>query len=275
MQSMARGLTSSFDFRWNARNNTSAWFGYSDDHVSGVVPTTSRGHIESVTHAWDFQRTLSLRLEYQYSDQTMEVPLQPEQPVDSHNARVALDWRKRLSRTRTVSFGGGPGVMRVRSVSSSEAGPLDYLTPSMTAQARLDLGRTWSVSANADRAVTVLDGVTQQSFLTDVGSLWLGGDIGESWVVALSGSFSRGAPHEGEIGSFEAWTGRAQLQFAVASCCAVVGTYSYYSHLMRDVSSVAPGFPSRVENKAVRVGMTFWLPLYGRFGAGRLQTGRN
>jgi hypothetical protein len=166
--------------------------------------------------------------------------------------------------------------MRVQTISAAQDGPLEYLAPSGSLQARVDLGRTWSLSADAHRDVTVLDGVTLQSFLTDVGSLWLGGGIGESWQVVLTGSFSRGAPHEGEIGSFESATGRAQLQYAFTSCCAVVGTYSYYSHLMRDVSSLAPGFPNRAENNAVRVGMTFWLPLYGRFaGTGRFQTGRN
>ena len=167
--------------------------------------------------------------------------------------------------------------MRVRAVSAiEEDGRLDYLAPSVFGRARLDLGRTWSVSADAHRDVTVLEGVTQQSFLTDIGSLWLGGSVGESWVVVLSGSFSRGAGHESELGSFEAITGRAQLQYAFASCCTVLAAYSYYSHLLRDLSDLAPGFPSRAERNSVRVGMTFWLPIYGRFGRTRqFQTGRN
>ena len=276
MQSTTRGLTSTFDYRWSTRQNTSASFGYTDERVTSTLPTNSRSLDESLTHSWDFRRTLSLRLEYQFSDQTMEVPLLPARPTDTHTGRFALEWRKRVSRTRTLSFGGGSGVMRVRTISSVDEGPLDYLAPSMSGHARLDLGRTWSVSANAHRDVTVLDGVTRQSFLSDTGSLWFGGSLGESWTLVFTGSFSRGDSHEGDVGVVRNHYARAQLQYALASCCTVVGAYSHYSHLLQDVSTLAPGFPSRGENKAVRVGMTFWLPLYGRFvGTRQFQTGRN
>jgi hypothetical protein len=276
IQSTTKGVTSGFDYQWNTRHHTSLSFGYLDAVATGLVPTNSRNLVESLTHSWGFQRTLNLQLQYHYSDLTMEVPLQADRPTDSHAARVGLEWRKRLSRTRTLALGAATGAMKVRTISSLEAGPLEYVAPSVSAQARLDIGRTWSVAADAHRDVTVLDAVTQQSFLTDVMSMWLGGTVGDTWGVVLSGSFSRGAPHEGEIGSFEATTGRAQLQYGFASCCTLVGTYSYYSHLLRDISHLTPGFPNRAENNAVRVGMTLWLPVYGRFvGTGGFQIGRN
>ena len=276
IESTSRGLTSALDYNWSVRHNTSATLGYSDTLVTGLLTTNSQSHIETLTHAWAFHRTTTLEMEYSYSNQAMEVGDQPARPNDSHSGRLGLEWRKRLSRTRTISVGGAGGVMRVRSVSSFEDRDLQYNAPSGSARVRVDLGRTWSVAADADRNVTVLDGVTLQSFLTDVGSLWLGGRIGSAWQVAVTGSFSRGAPHEGETGSYEAATARAQLQYVVSSCCSVLATYSYYSHLLHDISSLAPGFPNRSENNAVRVGMSFWLPLYGRFSGTRAsQTGRN
>ena len=276
IESTSRGLTSALDFNWNVRHNTSATVGYSDTRVTGLLTTNSQSHIETLTHSWAFQRTMTMDLEYSYSDQAMEVGNQPARPNNSHAGRLGLEWRKRLSRTRTLAIGGASGAMLVRSISTFEERPLEYVAPSVSLRARVDLGRTWAIAADGDRNVTVLDGVTLQSFLTDVGSLWLGGRIGGAWQAALTGSFSRGAPHHGETGSYEAATVRAQLQYAMASCCAVLATYSYYSHLLHDIASLAPGFPNRSENNAVRVGMSFWLPLYGRFAGTRSsQTGRN
>jgi hypothetical protein len=276
MESTSKSLTSALDFNWNVRHTTSASLSYDDTLVTGLVTTNTQGHIETLTHSWAFRRTMSMELEYNYSHMAAEIDDEPTRPNNSHAGRLGLEWRKRLSRTRTLTVGGASGVMLVRSISSFDDGPLEYLAPSGSARVRVDLGRTWAVAVDADRSVTVLDGVSQQSFLTDVGSLWLGGHVGESWQVAVNGSFSFGTPHEGETGSYEAATARAQLTYAITSCCSLVGTYSYYSHLLHDISNLPPGFPNRSENNAVRVGVSFWLPLFGRFAGTRTsQTGRN
>jgi hypothetical protein len=239
-------------------------------------PTNSRSHGELVTHSWEVRRPFSLLLGYRYSNETSQVSQQPEHPTESHLATLGLEWRKRLSPRRTISFSGGSGAMHVQTISTVEDRPLDYVAPAIFGRARLDLARTWSISADARRDVTVLEGVTRQSFLTDMVSLWLGGYVGRTWAVAVNGSMSRGAPHEGESGAYQATTGTAQVQYAFSSCCSLIGNYTYYSHLLLDLASVPLGFPRRYERNALRVGMTLGLPLYGRStGTRQPQTGRN
>jgi hypothetical protein len=277
LQSRNGAVNSMLEFAWNPRHRTSSSFGYQVVRMNGLETTTnSRGHGELVSHYWGVRRTVALQMNYQHSHQSVESLTEPERPTDSHIGRLNLEWHKRLSRTRALSLGVGSGAMQISTVSVFDDQPFDYVAPSFSGRVRVDLGRTWSVSADASRDVTVLEGVTRQSFLTDVGTLWVGGNIGQSWVVALNGSFSHGNPHEGEDGSMESTMAVAQLQYVFATCCTLVSTYSRYTHFLRGLVNLAPGFPSRVERHSVRVGMTLSLPLYGRSsGTQQFQTGRN
>jgi hypothetical protein len=277
LQSRSGALDSMLELTWNPRHRTSSSFGYQVNRMQGLQTTTdSRGHGEYLSHYWGIRRTVALQMDYQHLHQSVESVLEPERPTDSHTGRLNLEWHKRLSRTRSISLGVGSGAMQISTVSVFDNRPFDYLAPSYSGRARVDLGRTWSVSADARRDVTVLEGVTPQSFLTDVATLWLGGNIGESWVIALNGSFARGNPHEGENGSMESTNAIAQLQYVFATCCTLVSTYSRYTHFLRNLVELSAGFPSRVERNSVRVGMTLSLPLYGRSsGTRQFQTGRN
>lgn len=276
MRSAGANATSTFTYNWSLRNRTNAGYGFSRQRVTSTTQVNSRTHVASFGHNWDASRAIGLLATYQYSGHTSEQPQAVARPVDSQQGQVGLEIRKAISPTRRIVFTGGAGAMRVETVSSFGDRPFEYVAPSGFGGARLDLGRTWAVSVDVRRDVTVLEGLTQQSFLTDIGSLWLGGNVGRSWTAAVSGAFSRGRPHEGEIGSYESLNGTAQLQYVLARCCTVVSSYSYYAHRLRDLSAIPAGFPNRFDRNVVNVGFTLWLPLYGAFPAGRpVTTGRN
>jgi hypothetical protein len=146
----------------------------------------------------------------------------------------------------------------------------NYVTPSAFVGTRLDLGRTWAVAFDAHRDVTMLDALSPQSFVNEVVSLQLGGRLARSWLLALNGSWSEGKAHQGDLGSFEAGNGSAQVQYNLTRCCSVVGGYTFYTHRLRDIEAVPAGFPRRFERNAVSVGISIFLPLYGQFsGTGR------
>jgi hypothetical protein len=155
--------------------------GYQRGRIHGLeLASDYRSRGEIVSHSWGFLRTLSMQMEYQHSHQSVELEDEPDRPTDTHVGRLSLEWRKRISRTRTISFGGGSGAMRVSTTSVLDDRPFDYVVPSYSGRVRLDIGRTWAVSLDTRRDASVIEGVSQQSFLTDVGTLWLGGNIGST-----------------------------------------------------------------------------------------------
>ncbi|MGH9348920.1 MAG: hypothetical protein ACRD26_16810 [Vicinamibacterales bacterium] len=276
MRSVGGDTSSTLTYNWSLRHRTNAGYGYSRQRVTSLTEVNSTSHVASLGHGWDVRRALGLLFSYQYSSHSSEIGAGVTRPVDSQQGQLGVEYRKSVSPTRRIVFTGGAGAMHVKTLASSDNRPFEYVAPSGFGGARIDLGRTWAVSVDLRRDVTVLEGLTQQSFLTDVAALWIGGNIGQSWIVAVNGSFSEGRPHEGEIGSYESMNGTAQVQYALTRCCTVLGSYSYYAHRLRDLSSIPAGFPNRFDRSAVSVGFTIWLPLYGAFPAGRpAPAGRN
>jgi hypothetical protein len=271
-------VTSTFTYNWSIRNRTNAAVGYSRQRVQSNLLVQSRSYVASAGHGWDLSRSFGLLFSYQLSNHESRQPGAVARPVESQQAQAGVEFRKSISPTRRMIFNGGAGAMRVETLSfaDSVSRPFEYTAPSYFGGVRMDLGRTWAVTADARRDVTVLDGITQQTFLTDMLAVWVGGNIGSSWVAAVSATASQGRPHQGEVGSYESANATAQLQYAVARCCSVFGSYSYYNHRLRDLSTIPAGFPSTFDRNAMNVGVTVWLPLFGSFPAGRpATTGRN
>jgi hypothetical protein len=272
-QSMTVGAGTMLTRAWSPRQRTNLSYAYSRIRVTGQTPMRSAGQEGALAHEWDARRYLSLSASYKYSGLRSQASGQPSQPVDSHTGDFGFQLRRRLSRTRTLAFTGSAGAMRVKTVSSFDGRPLEYIAPSGNVGVRLDLWRTWAVSADFHRDVTVLEGVTTQSFLSDIGTLWLGGRLGPAWILAVTGQWSQGKPHQGgDLGSFEAGNGTGQVQYVLTRSLTLVGSYAFYMHRLRDVSAVPAGFPRRFERNAVTMGVTIFLPLYGQFPA---TTGRN
>jgi hypothetical protein len=134
---------------------------------------------------------------------------------------------------------------------------------------RIDLGRTWAIAADARRQVSMLEGLTLQSFVTTAATLWVGGNLGNRTLVSWTGTHSRGASHAGESGAYSSAGMSAQAEYTVSRCCAILMNYSYYEHQVLDVAAVPVGFPTVYERNTARVGVTVWLPLYGTFPGGR------
>jgi hypothetical protein len=81
--------------------------------------------------------------------------------------------------------------------------------------------------------------------------------------VGVSGAISRGAGLATDTGSFEATGATAQVQYAVARWCGLFVGYNFYRHRLLEISSTPTGYPARYDRHSVRVGLSFWLPLYG------------
>lgn len=250
---------------WTARQRTGFTAAHSRNTFGEIGQRSSSGGID---HSWEASRAIGVRSSYSLSRIVSRDPDGREHEIDSHMLSAGFVYRMQISRTRTATFGAGPGVTSVRAPNALDTGRVDYLAPSGYATVRVDLWRTWAVAADWRREATVISGLTRQSFLTNAAGLSFGGDITRDMTMTVVAMYFNGAPHEGDAGSFDSVNSTAQLQYNVSRCCSIFGNYSYGRHDLRDVAAVPEGFPRRFERNATRIGMTMYLPLYGTFPAG-------
>jgi hypothetical protein len=218
-----------------------------------------------IGHSWEFVRNMRLESSLTLSEQASQQPTGDRQGLDTQTAALGLEVRVPISRTRRLTFSGNGGATRVQTLSAVTNAPIDYTTPSYAGSIRMDLGRTWAMSADFNRMVQMLEGLTLQSFVTTTASVWGGGSVGRRSVLSFTGLYSDGIAHPGESGTYDSFGAIAQWQFRISQCCSVITNYSRYQHTLSEVASVPIGFPRNTTNNSVRVGLTLWLPLFGTF----------
>lgn len=217
----------------------------------------------TVRHTWNVREHASLQFTYDLSHNLQRDELGAEQPLRSQGGELALTLARPLSPDRrlSVTFGGG-----VRQARLELPGTLaQFEVPIASGSARLDLRRNWSVSLDGRRDVTVLNGLSPEPFVTDMLSARSLALFAERLQLSVTGSVSRGASRLTETGEFRNLIATLQLHYALSRWCAVFTNVSHYSYRLLDLELVQPGFPSRYDLNSVRLGFSFWLPLYGRF----------
>jgi hypothetical protein len=146
--------------------------------------------------------------------------------------------------------------------------PFHYWTPSGHGTFRLGFGRSWSIAADYRRAVTVLQGVTVESFNTDAVVVETEGALSRRLDLSVSVAYSNGRTGAGDSASrFASYGGLSQLRYAIARCCAATVNYDYYYYSLQDVAGVPSGVPPQYDRNSVLVGFTLWLPLYGSYAS--------
>jgi opacity protein-like surface antigen len=226
-------------------------------------------------YSWNVTRTTAIDATYRYSQSSVEDPDGRGLPLKDQTVNLGLSYSKRLSPTRQIHFSGGAGATNVQTQEPLTRDPLEYWTPAGNGMVRLDLGRTWAVGVDYRRAVSVLPGITLQSFATDAASVRANGRLGNRIEVVLSGAFSNGRAGYGEQPSrYESYSGTAQLHFAVSRCCATTVNYDYYYYKLHAVTNVPTGIPNEYDRNTLRVGLSVWVPLFGTFAGGERGSGR-
>jgi hypothetical protein len=276
MASVNSDIVSAGSYDWNLRQRTSGIYTYASRvYVEGAGGLDVRSNELEFSHLWGLTRSVGIEPSYRYLSQRTTEALGSLRPLDAHTVSLGLELQRRISPTRRFMVSGGGGVMRVDTVNSLNRQPFRYNAPTAYGSARLDLGRTWAVSADVRHDVSMLEGLSPQPFLTTTATVWAGGSLGRRVTLTATGNLSDGSPQEGDRGSFRSGSAIAQLQYAFSRCCSVIGNYSYYDHILREVAAVPIGFPRNFERNALRFGLTVWLPLYGSFPPGPQPVNRN
>ena len=255
--------TASLERNWTTRQRTSVgYLAWLRRPLTGPgLDSTNQG--VSVRHNWDFARDRGFEAAYRFSDFQQSDQAGAQAPLRSHAAEGTLRLQRRLSPTRTLAFSFGGGVNRSEAQTTAAMQVEDITLPTVFAGARLDLGRSWAVAVDVRRDVTVLAGLTLTPFATNNFSLHVDGSVAPRVHLSMNGTYSDGASGTGGLGAYESSWGTATAQFSVSRWCALMTSYTYYSHRVRDLSVVQSGFPIRSDRNSVRAGITFWLPMLG------------
>jgi hypothetical protein len=259
------GADATYD--WNVRNHTSGGYLFSRTRSFSPANMDVADRTAHVGHSWNMLRNFLIDASLSFTQQTTEQTTGESQSLDTQTASLGIELRVPISRSRRMTFSVNGGATRVQTLSAVNQAPLEYTTPSGSGSVRMDIGRTWAVSGDVSRTVNMLEGVTPQSFITTAATVWAGGSLGQRAILSLNGTYSDGGSQPGEIGTFDSMGGTAQLEYRVSRCCTVVTSYGYYQHQLQQVANLPDGFPRSIENNSIRLGLTFWLPLYGTFPA--------
>lgn len=225
------------------------------------------GSMMSVQHDWMPRRTLTVEMSYAYQENHQDVQIGAAQVLQTHRARTGVSISRRLSPSRSLTLRMIGGVARNR-VEATEAFPgVEFTVPTVSGSARIDLTRSWYVAVDAARDVNVLQGLSPQPFTSNTVSARVGGNATSRVQLAASLAYSHGAGRRGSIdaGSFENIAGLAQAQVALTRQAALFVSYHYYDYQLMDIDVVQPEFPLRQGRNGIRAGVTFWLPIIGRF----------
>jgi hypothetical protein len=245
---------------------TARRYGASDDptiETPGDVDT----HRAATAYSRTLGRYLSLRTAYDYSNADAEDRL-GSIPLVEHTLTVGPVWQKQVSRTRRVEISASVGAQYVETVTrGDERVNVEYWVPSGSAGMRVDLGRTWSLWGDYNRGTTVLPQVTTTALTTDAVSLSTGGRLGNRAQLSFTTGYAKGGSNAATGGTDDYTTvlAGAQFQYRLNRRFSATATYSYYEYRFDNLSDLPEGFPTTASRNAVRVGVTIWLPLVGRY----------
>jgi len=270
LQSRGYSGSAGLSHRWSRTQQTAGTVEMHEQRFFGDSGIQSRfrnnrGQSANVTHEWGLTRTTGLTMAYRYWDQRVRREDGGTVPVRTDGGEAGLTMRRQLSRTRALLLSGSGGVDHVGAFDAVNDVPYAYYALSGSGSVRLDLARSWGIAGDFRRRSTMLDGISLSSFITDTVSTTFGGNLTDSFGVAVSGALSSGKSPSRGPGSFSNRIGTVQLDYAIGSWGSVVTSYSYYVHHLRLEDETPLGFPTRLIRNAVRVGMSIQLPLYGNF----------
>lgn len=281
-RSISRSTNVNFQRNWTTRQNSTIGYSYSrriylDDYGND---DSSQG--ANVQHDWAFSRSASLHGSYRVSNSRYFFQAigadGASAPLSNHGIEGGGSYRRRLSPTRQVLVSGGAGSTYVQSINEADGARRDYWMPSGNGAVRVDLGRSWSVALDYRRAVTVLQGISLESFASDAASFSAGGLLANRVEGALTLGYSNGRSGAAESQArFVNYGASAQFRYALArwGAASVVYDYSYYK--LRDIANLPTGLLPEYDRNGVRVGLSIFLPLYGSYGerGGRQPAGGN
>jgi hypothetical protein len=260
-RSLSSDASMSLTSRWSTHNTVTAGYRYVMRDFQDDLGDSS-DHSASVEYVRSLGRRTGLRTGYRHSRSTLVDQLE-QRRFDQDIVEAGLQHEQRLTRTRRLILGFGVGASSVDTTDARSRAPIDYILPSGYGRALIDLGRTWNVAGEYRRALSMLEGLTLQPFVTDAAMARLGGLVARRAEIAFWTAYSNGASAPGTVGTFDSYTAAAQLRYWITPSWSAVVGHSFYAYRTHGIADLPRGFADTLNRNALRVGMTFDLPLYG------------
>jgi hypothetical protein len=264
---LQKGVSGGLHRKWTTRQRTDV-----DYHASEREPLTGTGLLSQsqsaqLRHDWSYRERATLAVRYRLDENRQTGGPELLLPLRFHHADVGLRLQRNLDRDRSFGLAFDAGATYTRPRGGRPGADEEFVVPAASTAVHLRMSRAWLVSLDASRNVTVLEGLDPQPFTTDAVSFATTGKFGRRTELVVNAAYSHGRATTSDQGAFETAVGTVNLRHALALCCALTTTYAYYRHQLFDMTTVLAGFPSRHERSSVRVGLSFWVPLFGSFPA--------
>jgi hypothetical protein len=205
----------------------------------------------------DLTRRTSLGARYSY-DQSESAYLGPRFSSQSHTATLTFAYRRPLLGRRAISFGLDPGFSRVeyeRAIGSRVEN-----RPSLAGRARVDIGRNWWMSADYQRGVVLVPGISRPYF-ADTAQGSLTGLLNRRVDTTVSFGYSTGVPGAVGANAYTTLNATAQVRAAINRLSALSVDYIRYRYEFNGAAIVPEEFAPRANRNGIRIGLAIWLPL--------------
>ena len=255
-----------FHQEWGRRTIGDVTYGYYGRDLEGGRQGDGGSHRAQVAVFRQLTRNVSIAPRYTFTESSNHHDdVNPPQPVTQHEVQAAVQYERRLSSTRQLYVSVGIGGNHV-STTNEFGVDTQFWEPSLDAAVQLDLGRTWSLDGAYRRGVSYLGGLTDRTYITQAVQGGLAGRFGTRWVMNLTTAYSTGDEDAlGGSGDYDSIISTASLGMYLGRHALISAAYVYYHYNFGAGSTLSPGAPDSYERNGVRVGISTWVPLVGRF----------
>ena len=157
--------------------------------------------------------------------------------------------------------------MNIDTVDPSTRVPAQFWRPSGYGTVRLDAGRSWSLTGDYTRSITVLQGIAPDVFVSHTGSIGVSGSLRPWLETGFTAGYSNGStgqsPSGGAPGSYDGYTGKVQLRVRLTRWWSSVVSVNHFQYSLNAAASQALGLSHQMSRNSAQVGFTWLLPLYG------------
>lgn len=218
----------------------------------------------AIRHNWAVRQRMSFDMGYRIDSQDLVTAFRSD-TVYTQGADAVLSFVRPLSPTRSLAVAVGAGASWLRSPSEFTRTNVTVILPTYSLSTRITTIRNWELGADVRRDVTILRGLAPEPFRADAASVRLGGTPFSRLQFQAAFGASRGISEAGSTGSYKMVTAEAQVQFALSRHIGVSSSVMRYIHSLEEVATVDPAVPASFRRTSFRVGVTVWLPVFGRF----------
>jgi hypothetical protein len=256
--------SASFEHRLTPRSSLTADYVYtSTDYRSRDLPFRDWG--AGGTYAYRFNSRAGLHLGYHFRRGVSGL-YYGDQPIDSHNIDVGIDYSRALSSSRKTTFGfsTGTAIYRTFEPDGSGTGTPGYRDHYLiTAHANLNrqIGRSWTAGLYYVRDMQYVQGFGDP-FFYDTVTAGVTGFAGPRSRVNLGVSYSRGAVGAGiSVRNYDTVMGIANYQFGLTKWAALFASYSYYYYLFDDSVPIPARLSRGQSRNSISGGVNLWSAL--------------